>query len=56
MNYCDKIRYSIYITEVADFAVMVDNLLAQLEKRHYQLHQLPQQNLYRYKKIRHLSR
>ncbi|WP_459186759.1 endoribonuclease L-PSP [Parabacteroides sp. APC149_11_2_Y6] len=30
MNYCDKIRYSIYITEVADFAVMVDNLLAQL--------------------------
>lgn len=32
MNYCDKIRYSIYTTERADFGEMVDNLIAQLPK------------------------
>ena len=30
MNYCDKIRYHIYITEKADFPEMVDQLLSQL--------------------------
>lgn len=30
MNYCDKIRYHIYITELDEFSVMVDRLLAQL--------------------------
>ena len=30
MNYCDKIKYSIYTTEIADFGTMADTLLAQL--------------------------
>jgi enamine deaminase RidA (YjgF/YER057c/UK114 family) len=30
MNYCDKIRYTIYTTEKAAFPVMVDNLLKQI--------------------------
>ena len=32
MNYCEKIRYNIYTTEVADFTTMADTLLAQLPK------------------------
>ena len=30
MNYCEKIRYTIYRTVAAEFGQMVDNLLAQL--------------------------
>ena len=30
MNYCDKIRYNIFYTELDDFPTMVDNLLTQL--------------------------
>lgn len=32
MNYCDKIHYSIYTAEAADFQVMVDSMLQQLPK------------------------
>lgn len=32
MNYCEKIHYGIYATEVADFEIMADTLLAQLPR------------------------
>lgn len=33
MNYCEKIRYNIYTTEVADFTTMADTLLAAITER-----------------------
>ncbi|MDR1200242.1 MAG: endoribonuclease L-PSP [Tannerellaceae bacterium] len=30
MNYCDKIKYTVYATEKASFPIMVDNLLKQI--------------------------
>lgn len=35
MNYCEKIHYGIYATEVADFETMADTLLAQLPQNEH---------------------
>ena len=35
MNYCEKIQYGIYATEVADFETMADTLLAQLPQHEH---------------------